>query len=203
MYTASERKLLRSLRTPAKVQDYLNALQFNFVDGNDTCLSPREVMRQGRAQCVEGAIFAAAALRFHGHLPLLVDLTAAKDDYDHVIAVFKQHGCWGAVSKTNHAVLRYREPVYTTIRELVLSYFHEYFLNNNGKKTLRSYSNPVDLSRFDSHEWETSAEPVWCIPELLVDVKHTQLLSRAQIRSLRPADTIELSAGQLVEYPNS
>lgn len=109
-------------------------------------------------------MLAAAALRMHGHRPLVVDLKATEADDDHVIAVFRQHGSWGAISKTNHAVLRYREPVYASIRELVLSFFHEYFLKN-GKKTLRSYSQPVDLSRFDRRGWMTSEEDVWYIPE--------------------------------------
>lgn len=199
-YTAAEKKLLRSLSTPAKIQDYLNSIPINLVDGNDTCMSPRVVMREGKAQCMEGAMLAAAAFRFHGQRPLILDLTAANEDCDHVVAVFKQHGCWGATSKTNHAVLRYREPIYRTVRELALSYFHEYF-KDNGKKTLRSYSLPVDLSRFDKDNWETSEEPVWQVPEHLVTVRHFPLLTKAQIRTLRSADRIEIEAGKLVDYP--
>lgn len=199
-YTPEERRLFRSLSSPAKIQNYLNALPFNFVADNDTCLSPRGVMREQRAQCVEGAVFAAAALRTHGQRPLLVDLTASKEDCDHVIAVFQQHGCWGAISKTNHAVLRYREPVYKSIRELVMSYFHEYFLHN-GHKTLRSFSRPVNLSRFDRLNWETSEEPLWYIPEYLLDVPHLPLLTRVQQRSLRAADAIEIAAGRLTDWP--
>ena len=111
-------------------------------------MSPRLVLRNNKCHCIEGAIFAALALRFHGYKPLVVDLTASKDDFDHVIAVFKKDGKWGAISKTNHAVLRYREPVYKSIREIVMSYFHEY-ANDDGKRTLRSFSLPVNLSRFD------------------------------------------------------
>lgn len=199
-YTALEKKLLRTLSTPAKIQDYLNRLPFHFVNGNDTCMSPRGVMREGRAQCMEGAMFAAAALRFHGHRPLVVDLTAAQEDADHVVAIFRQHGCWGAISKTNHAVLRYREPVYRTVRELVMSYFHEYFLHS-GKKTLRSYSRPVDLSRFDAQQWETSEDPAWYIPEHLLDVRHYPLLTKVRLRTLRTADAIEIAAGKLTEWP--
>lgn len=199
MWTPDEQKLLRKLSTPQKIQDWLNSIPQNVVDGNDTCMSPRLVMRHRRAQCLEGAVFAAAALRFHGERPLILDLSTSTDDQDHVVALFRRHGCWGAVSKTNHVVLRYREPVYRTIRELALSYFHEYFLQN-GKKTLRSYSRPVDLSRFDRLSWMTTDEPIWFVPEYLVDVAHTPLLSRSQVATLRPADPIEIRAGELTDW---
>lgn len=143
-------------------------------------------------------MFAAAVLRLQGRRPLIVDLLAEKDDADHVIAVFQEHGYWGAISKTNHAVLRYREPVYKNIRELVMSYFHEYFLDS-GKKTLRAYSHPVDLSRFDACGWMTSEEDVWYVPEYLVDVRHYPILTPRQQRNLRPADDIEIAAGKIVE----
>jgi len=165
-------------------------------------MSPRMVLRTGRCHCIEGALLAAAALRLHGHRPLIVDLTANDRDQDHVIAVFKQHGHWGAISKTNHAVLRYREPVYKTIRELVMSYFHEYF-DDKGRKNLRSYSRPIDLSRFDNQNWMTSEEDVWCIPNHLVDVPHQKIMSRPQIATLRKADRIELKAGDVVQFKKS
>lgn len=199
VWTKEEVKILRRLSTPVKVQDFLDALPFNFVDGNETCMSPRKVLKERRAQCMEGAMFAAAVLRFHGLPPLVLDLTATHDDADHVLAVYKKDGCWGALSKTNHAVLRYREPIYKTLRELVLSYFHEYFLQTNGKKTLRSFSRPINLSRFDSQHWETSEEPNWFIPEFLCDTPHTPLLTKKQIRTLRPADATERRAGAIVD----
>lgn len=143
-------------------------------------------------------MFAAAALRQIGHRPLIIDLLAHQDDADHVVAVFQVNGCWGAISKTNHAVLRYREPVYRTVRELVMSYFHEYFLDT-GNKTLIGYSRPVDLSRFDKFGWMTSEEPVWYIAEYLVDVAHYPVLTKAQRRKLRPADPVEIAAGKIVE----
>ncbi len=195
-FTATNRRVLAKLSTPAKIQDFLNSLPFHFVDKNDTCLSPKEVLRFGTAQCMEGAMLAAAALRYHGHPPLLVDLTATDDDADHVIAVFKIDNHWGAISKTNHAVLRYREPIYKTIRELVMSYFHEYFLHD-GRKTLRSYSTPFNLARLDRQNWMTSEEPVWFVPEALIDARHHKILSPKQISSLRLADPIEIAAGKL------
>lgn len=195
-----ELRVLRALNTPRKAQDFLNALPQNHEPEGDTCFSPRLALRHGRAHCMEGAMLAAAALRLAGHRPLILDLTSTDDDQDHVVALFRQHGCWGAISKTNHAVLRYREPVYRTIRELALSYFHEYFLQSNGKKTLRSYSKPVDLSRFDRRGWMTSEEEVWYVPEYLCDVAHTKILNRSQIATLRAAESIERKAGEIVEW---
>ncbi|MBI2125609.1 hypothetical protein HYV87_01860 [Candidatus Woesearchaeota archaeon] len=199
-FTEKEVKVFKQLNTPKKIQDFLNKIPTNFEPDGDTVLSPRRVLRENRAHCMEGAMFAAAALRFHGYKPLVLDLTSVKDDDDHVITVFKHKGFWGAISKTNHAVLRYREPIYKNIRELVLSYFHEYFTNHDGKKTLRSYSMPVDLSRFDKQGWMTSEEDVWYVPEYLFEVPHKPILSRSQIAFLRKADQIEIEAGSITEW---
>lgn len=196
---AKEMSLLKRLNTPRKVQDYLNSLTQNHEPDGDTCLSPRRVMREKRAHCIEGAMFAALAFRIHGQRPLILDLESARHDQDHVVALFRRHGCWGAVSKTNHGVLRYREPVYQTIRELVLSYFHEYF-DQRGFKTLRRYSNPVDLSRFDRKTWVTNERGNWFIAQYLVDVPHKELLTRSQISSLRRADPVEVKMGEIVEW---
>ncbi len=202
-FDKKEVAVFKALNTPKKIQDFLNQIPANFEHDGDTVLSPRRVLKENRAHCMEGAMFAAAALRFHGHKPLVLDLTTVKDDDDHVITVFKQNGHWGAISKTNHAVLRYREPVYKTIRELVMSYFHEYFTNHDGKKTLRSYSLPVDLSRFDAKGWMTAEEDLWYVPEYLLEVSHKPILSRSQIAMLRKADPIEVKAGKMVEWENS
>jgi hypothetical protein len=158
-YNKAETKLFGQLNSPQKIQDYINSLSFNFEDEGDTCMSPREVIRSEKANCIEGAILAAAVLEFHGARPLVLDLRSTKKPYDddHVVAVWKQFGCFGAISKTTHAVLRFREPVYETVRELALSYFHEYFLNN-GQKTLREYSDIFDLSHFDRLNWRTTPE---------------------------------------------
>ena len=198
--TRTELRVLRRLDSPRKIQDFLEKLPSNHEPNGDTCRSPRAVLRTKTAHCIEGAMLAALALRLKGHRPLLVDLTAAPFDQDHVIAVFRQHGHWGAISKTNHAVLRYREPIYKTIRELVMSYFHEYS-DSRGRKSLRSYSRPVDLSRFDTRGWMTAEDDVWYVPEYLVDAKHIPLLSHAQIATLRRIDPIEHEAGDLVRWP--
>jgi len=194
-----EVKILKSLNTPRKIQDFLNKIPINFDEGGETCMSPRKVLRENKAQCMEGAMLAAAALRVNGEKPLVLDLTSVYHDFDHVICLFKRDGLWGAISKTNHAVLRYREPVYKTTRELVMSFFHEYF-DDNGKKTLRSYTRPVDLSRFDHLNWMTSEKDVWEIPEYLADVKHIPILTRKQIANLRKADDLEIESGKIVEW---
>ena len=199
-FTEKEVKVFKSLNTPKKIQDFLNKIPANFELDGDTALSPRRVLKENRAHCMEGAMFAAAALRFHGYKPLVLDLTTVKDDDDHVVAVFKHKSHWGAISKTNHAVLRYREPIYKNVRELVMSYFHEYFTNHDGRKTLRSYSLPVDLSRFDERGWMTSEEDVWYVPEHLFEVAHKPILSRSQIAMLRKADRVEIEAGKITEW---
>ncbi|MES3005196.1 MAG: hypothetical protein V4690_03780 [Patescibacteria group bacterium] len=200
-YTKEEKDFLKKLNSPAKIQDYLNSIPFNFEKNGDTFMSPRRVVRDGTAHCMEGAMFAAAALEFHGYKPLVLDLRSVKKpfDYDHVLAVWKQDGHWGAISKTNHGVLRYREPVYKTIRELVMSFFHEYFLHS-GEKTLREYSVPLNLNRFNKIEWRTSEEELWDIPGELDSIKHHSILSKKQIKNLRLADKIEIEIGKIVEF---
>jgi hypothetical protein len=165
----------------------------------ETCLSPRKVLNEGHAHCMEGAMLAALALRLHGHKPLIMDLKSARGDDDHVVALFRQYGRWGAISKTNHAVLRYREPVYKTIRELALSYFHEYFLDN-GKKTLRSYSLPFNLAQFDLKHWMTSEKDLFYIPRALDKSKHLPVAPRQTLRNMRKADSIEVSFGKVIEW---
>ncbi len=196
---AEEIKLFKSCNSPRKIQNFLDTIPINFEPEGDTCLSPRQVLLQNRAHCIEAACLAAAMLQFHGQQALLVDLTAVPDDLDHVIAVFQQHGHWGAISKTNHAVLRYREPIYKTIRELVLSYFHEYIQDKTGRKTLRSYTNPINLKEFDKKSWVTDEE-IWYIADKICATPHIPLLSRKQIATLRKADGIEVKSGNIVEW---
>lgn len=200
-YHKEEIKIFRKLSSPQRLQDFLNSLPFNFEKNGETCMSPRMVLEKKTAHCMEGAIFAAAALEFHGAKPLILDLcaTAKPFDYDHVITVFKTDGFFGAISKTNHAVLRYREPIYKTLRELVMSYFHEYFLHD-GRKTLREYSNLLDLNKFNKQNWRISENNLFEIPEYLDRIKHSKILTNKQIRNLRLADKVEILAGKIVEY---
>jgi hypothetical protein len=191
--------ILNKLNSPVKIQDFLDKLKINFEENGDTCMSPRQVLNQKKCHCIEAAMLAALAFKVHKRKPLVVDLTASKDDFDHVIAVFKEKGKWGAVSKSNHAVLRYREPVYLSVRELVMSFFHEYF-DNKGRKTLRSYSDPVDLIKKFGTEWITKDEDVWEVANYLAEIKHHAILTRSQ--KLRKANKIEIQAGKLVEWKN-
>jgi hypothetical protein len=198
-FTKAEISLLKKINTPAKVQDYLNTLRFNFeTDGIDTLKSPFRVIREGNAHCIEGAVCGAYMLAQHGYKPLILHLKAIKGDFDHVIALFQEDGYWGALSKTNHAVLRYREPVYKTVRELVMSYFHEYFLNSNGKKTLRAYSVPLNLNIFEKG-WETEEGDLFGIDEELDHIKHYDIAPKSILKKLRPAEEIERKAGSVVE----
>ena len=156
-------------------------------------------MQKRHAHCLEGALVAALALWYHGEKPLLLDLVSAVPDVDHVVALFRKHGHWGAISKTNHAVLRYREPVYESIHELVISYFHEYFLDN-GKKTLRNYAGPLNLATLSDTSWITSEKNLWHVVDWINDKPHYDIMDRTMIRGLRRADLIERKAGKITEY---
>ncbi|MDO8669304.1 MAG: hypothetical protein Q7K65_03350 [Candidatus Buchananbacteria bacterium] len=194
-----ELKILKKLNTPVKIQDFLDKMPINFEPNGDTCMSPLSVLEKNACHCIEGAVLAALALRLAGQPPLLLDLTANKNDFDHVVAVFKKYGRWGAISKTNHAALRYREPIYKSLRELAMSYFHEY-LDDFGRKNLRSYSLPVNLKRFDKLGWMSTKDDIFYIPGYLAEVKHFHLLNKNQIRGLRPADPFEIKIGKMTEW---
>lgn len=188
--------MFRRLSTPDKIQRFLDVdLGYNKEPDGHTCYSPRRVLRERVAHCMEGALFGAAALRMLGHPPLLLDLEAVRDD-DHVLAVFRQSGHWGAIAKSNYSGLRFREPVYRTLRELVMSYFEQYF-NPDGEKTLRSYSRPVNLRRFDRIGWMTAEEDVWAIPQHLCTIPHLPVLLPSMERSLSRMDDRLFAAGRL------
>jgi hypothetical protein len=197
--TKSELAVFQSLNTPAKIQTFVNKIPINFERQKETLMSPRGVLKKRKAHCIEAAILAASILWYHGHEPWLVDLKTVDNDLDHVLSVFKIDNKWGAITKTNHAVLRYREPIYRDIRELVISYFHEYYLENR-KKTLRSYTRLFNLKRFKRKSFITSEKNLWYIGTALDRVKHYPLLTRKQIRSLRLVDRIEIKAGRIEEW---
>lgn len=196
---SKEWKKLKSLKTPEKIQDFLNSLPFDLALGEKMDRSVRGTLRNGKTDCMGGAILAAAALWAQGRDPLLLDLKTSKGDFDHVVALFKEGKYFGAISKTNHGVLRYREPIYISVRELAMSYFHEYFLPD-GRKTLRSFSKPFDLSKHGT-EWLTDSECLIDIAELLDDSPHTPVASTKQIRAFRKADKVEREMGEITEYP--
>lgn len=193
-----ELQLLKSLDTSEKIQDFVSAIPQNFEPDGDSCMSVREVLAHRRAHCIEGALVAALAFWVNGERPLLMDMTATEDDYDHVITLFKHEGHWGAISKGNHAYVRYRDPVYRTLRELTMSYFNEYY-NTNGIKTLRLFSLPVDLRKYAPKVWITG-NGSWKIAEDLDKVKHFTLLTKGQEKLLRPIDALEQKAAQIAMH---
>jgi hypothetical protein len=172
-------KLLKPLVSPIKIQEFLDSIPYNTTERT---LSPLLVMKEKMAHCMDGGLFAAAALRNLGFPPLIIDLSAENDD-DHIIAVFREGNCWGAIAKSNTTVLRFREPVYRSLRELAMSYFDLYY-NLNSQKTLRSYSRTIDLSRFDDRRWETTEEDLEFIGDYTYTVRHYPLLTGKQITSL-------------------
>jgi hypothetical protein len=182
-FTAPELRRLRNFKEPYGIQRFLDDLPYHL---QDTAWSPRRVLREGTAHCLEAALFAAAALRVLGHPPLIVDFEAERDT-DHVVAVFKVKNHWGALAKSNYTGCRYREPVYRSLRELAMSYFNTYF-NMRRQRTMRTFSRPVNLARFDDREWMTTEKPIWFIPVYLFEVKHYKLLTPAMIKRLHRVD---------------
>ncbi|TXI34813.1 MAG: hypothetical protein E6Q53_00895 [Candidatus Moraniibacteriota bacterium] len=200
--SSEELAVLKKLDTPEKIQDFLDDMPSNLSRYSESCSSPRMALRKGRAHCIEGAFIAATALWLAGKRPILMDLKAIDPDFDHVVALFKRDGHWGAISKSNHPVLRYRDPIYRTLRELALSYFHEYVYVKTGDKTLRSYSRPFSLKRFGT-EWITSEEHLWDIAEALDESPHYALLTKEQEKCLKKASDVERQAGRLQEWDRS
>lgn len=188
--------IFKKLDTPRKVQDFVEALPINFERGGDTCRAPLSALRAGKVHCMEGALVAAAAFWYHGRQPLLLDLKTGRGDESHVVALFRENGKWGAVSKTNHAVLRHRDPVYASPRELAMSYFHEYFLDS-GRKTLESYSAPFNLLKYEK-DWLASSKHLWHLIDVLDRSEHFPIVPKGT--ELRRADPIERRAGTLTQW---
>jgi hypothetical protein len=202
--TAQEYRTLARLTTPIKIQDFLDSLPMNWEKKGDTHMSPRRVLAARKAHCIEGALVAAAALWIAGERPLIMNVSPrmGKGDDDHVIALYKRGGRWGAISKTNHATIRFRDPVYRTLRELALSYFHEWFLNSTGEKLLECYSKPLDMRKFGI-DWLTAEKELWNIADALSERTHYFLIPRGNWRYVRPADRMERKAGSLLEWSRS
>jgi len=188
--TKSEEATLRKLKTPILIQDFLDRLPINHEKNGETHFSPRRVLKEKKAHCIEGALLAAAALWLAGKPPLLLDLKTKLFDDEHVVALYKQNGYWGAISKTNHAVLRFRDPLYKTVRELALSYFHEYFRDKDGLKTLVSYSRPFDLRKLGT-SWVTAEDDDWMLDDVLNAVQHFPLVPKANTKNIRNATKYE------------
>lgn len=200
MLNKKENSLFKNLKTPAKIQDFLNSIPNNFEKRGETCMSPRRVLRERKAHCIEGAMFSAFALWYHGKPPLVIHFATDKDE-DHVITVFKQNGLWGAISKSNHSLMRYRDPVYKTIRELCMSYFNEYFMYEDGRKTLIGYTKPINLKRFGKN-WITSEDELWNINDALFDAPHFPIAPKKILKNLRPVDPIEIEITKITNWKN-
>jgi len=188
--SAGELRTLRALRTPEHIQKFIDGVEYQYAD---TAWSPRRVLREGKGHCLEGALVAAAALRVNGQPPLVMDLEAVRDD-DHVVALYRERGLWGGIAKSNFAGLRFRPPVYRTLRELAVSYFAHYY-NLRGEYTLRAYSRAVDLSRLDHCRWMTAEEDVWCVAEALIAARHYAIAPDKAVRSLPRLDRRSFEAG--------
>ncbi len=200
--TRKEWEVIQSLSTPVKIQDYLDQIPMNWETNGPTYQSPRRVLENNRAHCFEGALLAAAALWAHGERPRVVNLSPKMGlgDFDHVITLYERGGRLGAVSKTNHSVLRFRDPVYKNLRELVLSYFNEWFLPT-GEKVLECYSRPLDLSRLGTG-WLTTPDDLDSIADRLSELPHTYIVPKNNWRYLRRADSMEQKAASFAEWPN-
>lgn len=200
--TKQEEKILRRLDTPIKIQDYLDRLPINHEKQGDTHYSPRMVLQKQKAHCIEGALLAAVAFWIQGKPPLLLDLKTKQNDDEHVVALFKQNGYWGAISKTNHSVLCFRDPIYKTVRELAVSYYHEYFRTSDGLKTLVSYSRPFDLRNL-GEAWVTSEEHLWYLDDRLNATQHYALVPKENRRYLRNATAFACLVQKTQEWKKS
>ena len=189
-FKPSELRTLRAVHTPAKIQAFLDRIPYHLAD---TAFSPQMVLREKTAHCLEGAIFAAAALRVNGYPPLILDLEATNDT-DHVIAVYRENGAWGSIASSNFTGCRFRPAIYRTLRELVLSYFNDYF-NKRRQRTLRAFSRPVNLKRFDHLNWMTRQDNVWFIVDYLFEISHTDLITPKMERMLNLVDQRGFHAG--------
>lgn len=189
-FTTREWRKLRSLKDPFGIQRFLDAMPYHLAD---TAWSPRVALRENTAHCFEGAMLAAAALRVNGFKPLVFDLEAERDT-DHVVAIYRVNGHWGAVAKSNFTGCRYREPVYRTLRELAMSYFEVYF-NLRKERSLRTFSRPVNLSRFDRMEWMTTEKALWFVSDYLYTISHYKLLRAGMAKRLHRLDDRSFRAG--------
>jgi hypothetical protein len=201
LLTPAERRLFARLDTPQKIQNFLDRLPANFELDGETAMSPRRLLKARTAHCAEAAIFAAAAFAYHGKPAWLMDIQALPSDQDHVIAPFKERGLWGAISKTNHAILRWRDPIYASARELAMSYAHEYCLPG-GKKSMLTYSRPFSLARYAPKRWVTTLEDLGWLLEDLDDSPHVPVAPRHVLRKRRRSSAVELRSQEVVEWPD-
>ena len=201
LLTPAERRLFARLDAPHKVQAFLDKIPANFSIDGDTAMSPRRMLQAKVAHCSEGAVFAVAALAFHGRRSWLIDMRALPSDSDHIITVFRERGLWGAISKTNHPVLRWRDPVYRSPRELVMSYVHEYCLPG-GKKSLTEYSRPFALTRYAPERWLTPEDDLDWLMLALDEAPHLPIAPPASLKRQRRSTAFERDAHNRTEWPD-
>ena len=191
-----EQEFLLQLTTPIEIQNYLDGITFNHEESGETNRSAYQVILHKKAHCLEGSFLACAALVLQKRKPCILSLKVTGDDYDHVVTVYQENGYFGAISKTNHAVLGWRDPVYRTVRELAMSYFHEYFLVKNGEKTLRGYSRLINLNRFGT-SWITSDQNLFSIAEAITDAPHRSIIPKGHEKFIRKATKLERSSASI------
>ena len=201
LLTPAEHRAFARLDTPQKIQTFVERLPANFSLDGDTAMSPRRVLQTRLAHCAEAAVFAAAALAYHGKPAWLVDMRALPSDQDHIITLFRERGLWGAISKTNHAILRWRDPIYRSTRELVMSYAHEYCLPG-GKKSLLEYSRPFSLTRFAPGRWVIPTDDLDWLMVALDEAPHLPIAPKAALRRQRRSTTVERRAHNELEWPD-
>jgi len=191
-------KILSRLNTPQKIQTYLDSIPFNDEENGETCMSVNRVLKEKKAHCLEGSFLACACLMLVGRKPIIVSLKARKPDYDHIVILFMENGYYGALSKTGHPVLSYRDPVYRSVRELVMSYFHEYFLFKKGVKTLVGYSKPINMKRFGT-KWIMSEEDLWDIATKIFYAPVTTVVPSKNKRFIRKVPRSERKALDVIK----
>jgi hypothetical protein len=202
--TPEERDIFESLDTPRKIQEFLESqIEYNLEEKGETCYSPRLVLRYRKAHCVEGAIFAAAALYYHGQLPLIGQVIAnPKIDDDHVISLYKRFRCWGALSKSKYPYLAFREPIHRNLRELTLTYVETYYTYEKGIKSVRGYALPLNLAKFDSKGWVTSGKELFYIVKELFRIPTVKILTPGMVKNLRPVTKLAKDAGEVWIHKN-
>ncbi|MBP6948964.1 MAG: hypothetical protein KBC41_00720 [Candidatus Pacebacteria bacterium] len=194
-----EKQFLKSLNTPHKIQDFLDSISFNLEENGETCMSPKRVLKEKKAHCIEAALLAGVCLWLNKKQPLIVSLKVKLSDYDHIIVLYKENGYYGAISKTNHNVLRFRDPVYKNVRELVMSYFHEYFLVDTGEKTLLGYTKPINIKKFGT-KWIEREDNLWDIAENIYDTPVIEIVPKENKKKLRLAHELEQDAAKIAEW---
>jgi len=201
LLTPTERRVFARLDTPQKIQTFLDKLPANYELDGDTVLSPRRILQERLAHCAEGALFAAAVLSFHGKRAWLMDIQALPSDQDHIVALFQERGLWGAISKTNHAILRWRDPIYTSARELAMSYAHEYCLPG-GKKSMLTFSRPFSLAHFAPKRWVIASDDLHWLMDALDASPHVPVAPPQAMHKRRRSSKVELLAQEVLEWPD-